>query len=423
MLWLTRKMRGIPASQRIPLPARWILASVLVSNIGNGMNTLTVSMLLYVKTGSAAAFGASIILQYVVTFLVQVFAGSIVDRGDPKKVAVYCDLLRGVGVCAASLMLNTPYVYWCVFGSIILINALRPFYRSATFVVGPLVAPGPALVKYNAYCGSLLQSGQLMGVALVGIILQRFGSGFALGLDGVSYLLSGLAIWMASIPMIDQERKASQSKGIEGFLHDWKEILQLLRSNLALSCHVVLCCADYIAVSCVNLLLVPIVAVWYSGNTYWLSALDGGFAAGSILAGLITAQVISKLGTRTTTVFGLTGQSILFLSLSLIHISYIAILFMFLIGCCNTFSITAFTSGLQHRTDRSIQGRIAGVRYLLLSILTSAVVPVVSFMQNLSLEKGLFTVAGICITFSLATLLLSSRHLLGYTLFGTSDKS
>src|SRR5579871_2387659 len=94
-----------PDGERLPPVARWTLGSVFITNIGNGMHTLTVGKLLFDRTGSAVAFGGVFIAEYVINFLIQLFAGSLVDRSDVKKVVTVTDVGRGVFIIGASLLI------------------------------------------------------------------------------------------------------------------------------------------------------------------------------------------------------------------------------------------------------------------------------------------------------------------------------
>ena len=56
----------------LPPAAHWFLAGTFASNIGNGMHTLAAGALLYQQTGTVAAYGAVVVVEQAVTFLVRV---------------------------------------------------------------------------------------------------------------------------------------------------------------------------------------------------------------------------------------------------------------------------------------------------------------------------------------------------------------
>jgi MFS transporter, DHA3 family, macrolide efflux protein len=402
---------------QLPTAARWMLTSILITNVGNGMHTLTIGKLLYDRTGSAAAFGIVIIVEYVTNFLFNILAGSVVDRGDPKTMCVRTDFIRGAFICFASLMVASAYAQWWVLASVIVINVAKPFYRSATFSIGPAIASSEELLtKYNALSYSFLQIGQLLGVALVGPIMQYFGTGISFGLNGFSYLIAGFAVWVARVPPIERKGSGDKHSLVKELLDDWKEMGTLLRSNLALGCHIVVSIGDYIAVILVNLALVPIVDQWYGGNALWLSALDGSFAIGAIMAAGFASTVMRKLRARNAACVGLGGQAVLFALLSAEWNPYLAMVVMIGIGAMSGFSLTIFISTLQRRIRGPIKGRIASIRDLTTTVFAVALIPIVTDIQGLSLERGLLTSAIVCVVFSIVTFILGRSRVLGDSL-------
>ena len=80
-----------------------LFATVWLTNIGNGMHTIVVGKLLYNMTGNVTAFGWVILFQHIFNSIVQLFAGSFVDRGNPKKIMIVADFVRGIAIIVASL--------------------------------------------------------------------------------------------------------------------------------------------------------------------------------------------------------------------------------------------------------------------------------------------------------------------------------
>lgn len=410
------------AGLRLSTAARWVLVSTLITNIGNGMHTLTVGKLLYDQTGSASAFGIVIIVDYIITFVLQLLAGSVVDRGTPKATCVWTDTLRGLFICFASFMLASAYMNWWVLAATIVINIAKPFYRSAIFALGPAVAPPELLTRYNGYTNSFLQVGQLLGVALAAPIIQYWGTNVAFGLNGVSFLLAALAVSFAPVTQI--ERKIDQVKRslLSKMQGDWGEMLRLLRADRALSWHVLLATGDYLAISLLNLSLVPLVNTWYGGNTFWLSAFDGAFAVGALSSSVLAARVVSRCGARNLAFMGIGGQAICFALIGLTQQPLLTIGLMLALGALNTLSVVVFSSNLQRRSTGPIKGRIAAIRNLGTAIVAGVVIPLVIAAQEVSLTRGLLTCGLACAMFSITAFYLSRERVFGAALLGTAPE-
>lgn len=388
------------------------------------MYTLTVGWLLYQATGSAAAFGTVIIVEYGVSFLLNFLAGPTVDRGNPKLVAFRADAVRGTFVIAAAIMIafSSSYLYMWILASVIVINIAKPFYESAVFTIGPAIVPGELLTKYNSLRNTFFQIGQLLGVALAGPIIQYFGASVAFGLNGLSYLVAGLAILVAHVPLIEQAgNEAKYSRRIRMLFEDWREVYAFLRSHLALGCHIVICTGDFLAVAFLNLALVPMVDQRHGGNAYWLSVFDGSFAVGAVSAVFFSARVAQRLGARNCAYIGLSAQAVLFSSLAVAEDHYITVIIILGLGAMSAFSLAILLSTLQRRSQGPIRGRIASVRNLALAILCALLIPVVTNVLEVSLNRGLLVSAAICAAFGLVTLVLSRHRFFGKDLLGTDD--
>lgn len=401
--------------------ARWMLASTLITNIGNGMHTLTVGWLLYKYTGSVAAFGSVLILEYVVSSIFTVLSGPTVDRGDPRAVTVTSDLVSGLFICIAAVMLTQGQAYFWVLASVVIISIVKPFYYSSIFAIGPNIASGATLVRYNAIRNSSLQVGQLLGMMLAGPLIQTFGASVAFASNGFSYLLAGLAVIAARVPPIERKQEEGVSSKLRMLLDDWQEMYTLLRSNPALICHIFLCAGDFLAVSFVNLTLAPMVDQRYGGNTYWLSAFDGAFAVGAAAAAFMTSRVVQAFEERSVAYVGLGGQALLFAALSITRNPYLTVLLMLAIGVMSAFSLAILLSSLQRRSRGPTKGRISSIRNLTTTLLAVTLIPIVTVAQGASLAQGMLTSGAICAVFSFSTFILSRQRFFGHDLLGRAE--
>ncbi|HYF63110.1 MAG TPA: MFS transporter [Herpetosiphonaceae bacterium] len=402
-----------PKQPGLPAEGRWLLLGTLITNIGDGMHTITVGKLFYDKTGSVLAFGFVIVIEYVINFLLQFIAGTISDQRSPKTISMVCDLLRGSFIILASLLINTSYVYLGVLLSIGAINIAKPFYRAATFALTPLVIPDDRLIRYNSILSSMLQAGQLLGVALVGPILFHFGTGAAFLCNGLSFVISGLCIMAARVGRPAAGQGAAAEPIRRAFFTGWREIFGLLKANRPLLLHIVLCCGDFLAVNFINIFLVPLVEQRYGGNSYWLSAFDGAFAVGAMLSFLVVERVLRRHSVRQVAWIGTACQAAFFLALSGLRNPYATTLVMAGFGLSNTISLTLFLSQLQKRAQRTMKGRIASTRYLVLSLQAGLFIPIVGQAQARSLAAGLLAAGLICAAFSLAVFVLSRPRFFG----------
>lgn len=388
---------------------RWTLSSVLITNIGNGIHTITIGKILYDETGSASSFGIVILFEYIINLLFQTVAGFLVDRSNPKLISIVSDLTTGVFITIASYFMTPKSVFWWILGSTIIINSSKPFYRSATFSIGPAISKGDLLLKYNSLSASFLQIGQLFGISISGLLIQYLGTNVAFGMNGISYIISGVLVWIARIPRIEVKR-GGNNHFVRTFLNDWKEVVLFLRSNKSLSLFLLFSAGDFLVVNFINISLVPFVNTWFNGSAYWLSILDGSFAIGSIIIGYVSSDIVKKFGRRKILISGIGFQALLLAYLSIQQYPISSIFVMILLGIFNTLSITTFMTNIQEMSIGPIKGRIASVRYLILSIFAGIIIPGVTYMYQFSVQWGLITSAIVSLFFCVLMYLVSKRY-------------
>lgn len=111
----TNPLRIFQSFTSLSIPARYLILSNFITNIGNGIHILIVGKLLYDITGTLMSFAFVIIFEYVIKIILQLFAGSMVDKGNPKRIALISDFVRGIILILAGFFLSASSVYFLGF--------------------------------------------------------------------------------------------------------------------------------------------------------------------------------------------------------------------------------------------------------------------------------------------------------------------
>jgi MFS family permease len=122
-------------------------------------------------------------------------AGVFVDRWDRRRLMVACDLGRAGVVFAVPLLhLAGALEVWHVALVAFVLTTLRSFFNPALQASLPaLVAPGQ-LVPANALIQASVQTVGVVGPALAGLALVRFGTDALFVANGVTFLVSALCV-------------------------------------------------------------------------------------------------------------------------------------------------------------------------------------------------------------------------------------
>lgn len=401
--------------------ARWVFSSAFITNIGDGMHTIALGKLLYDATGSAGAFGVIIIIEYAINSLALLVAGSVVDRGSPLRTMVNADVVRGVAVCGVVPMLGTDSMQLWLVLSILVINGAKPFYRSATFALGPSIVEHELLMGYNARLGASIQIGQILGAACVGVLLQYADVSMVFVCNGLSYVLAALCL--TRVTVLRSESKSSTAEGsvIARVLADWAEIKRFIMRERGVGAHIVLSTVDFQVVALLNICLVPLIYQRYDHNMLWLSAFDGAFALGAVVTSVLITRVKDWARPEQIVIActALSGMS--FIGLSLASDPMLGVGLIFLLGMANGMAAITMLTRLQLRAQGPIRGRVSVVRHGCVSVIALVLLPWVTSVQDASLADSLLLSGVICGMFSLLAFVCSRKVLYGARFFGASE--
>lgn len=364
------------------------------------MYTLAVGKILYDKTGATSSFAFILILETILAFSTQMFASSVSDRGKAKQSAFIADFIRGFGVTACGISALMGYPIGIVFATFI-INLLKPFYRTATFKMGPMIAEGQNLARYNGRVSACSQMGQLIGAGVSGIIITFFSAYLAIILNGVSYIISAICIGISNIPNQNIfEKEEFSIKKIIGVFNvrelyvEWNDLIKYVVKTPILLWLLILCTTDFIIASFVNISYAPLLQISNSAN-WWISVWDCAYAIGAILGALIYGRLKNF-----NNPVNIISTCVLIEGLALIgldfHSAIVATVSMFVVGITNIISFCSFNYSLQNISIKGFHGRISGIKQLFIAVSTTIIVPMISFSLNYSILIATTVIFVIC---------------------------
>ena len=361
----SRRWRALDARRSIPL-------GMLISNIGNGMYLLAVSVILYRSSGSSTMFAWLLVYQAVAVLAMQLFASVGADRGHAQRLAVAAELTRALIVALGAFGASTGYSSVLVLCGVLL-SLVQPFFRTSIFKIGPLIADGEDLAKYNARTSTFQQLGQFLGAAAAGGLMSVWLV-LPLWINAISYLASAFftavclipdqvpaARWRVFFPQLFHPRRA---------LTDWWEGMRyVVRSPLVLGV-CVFAAVDLIFINVINVSYAPMLRALELSNT-WISTWDVCFAIGAIIGVNVFGRTVLLHNRWPVLALCLTAEA--GLSAYLIVRSPVTIAgVMVLVGTANSLSTSAFAFYLQTHGSKEMIGRIAGVRQLCTTVLSAA---------------------------------------------------
>lgn len=212
-----------------------LMAGNMISFFGDRVYLIALPWLVFNLTGSALAMGTVAAFERLPNLL-QPLTGTIADRLDRKKMMLSCDLARsfllsGLGVLYLNNRLEMPELY----AGALLLGMFSQAYNTCQFSVVPSLVRRKDRHLLNSLDSGIFHAAEFAGPALGGIIIGLYGPGWALIVNGISFLATFWAVLVIRFPM-QRQKEAGRS-----FFRDVKEGFRfvirtpaLLYTNLAL---------------------------------------------------------------------------------------------------------------------------------------------------------------------------------------------
>jgi MFS family permease len=267
----------------------------LTGGVGSGMLQLALPWLVLELTGSALQLGFAYFFQFLPMLLFGILGGVFVDRWDRRLTIVVVDAIRGLAFLSVGAIyyfdgLTVEHIYAVIF----LESSLANFFNPARAALMPnLVAPSD-LRAANSLMEISRNIGFFIAPPVGGVFIAIVGPAAVLLGDGITFLLSGITVFMIRWRPAPREpvQYGSLLDSARRVLHETREGIRPIGSKRLLQVAVLLGIALNIIVAPIQLLLPLFVVNVKHQDASYLGLLIGGMLAG-VIAGLLTAPALS----------------------------------------------------------------------------------------------------------------------------------
>jgi len=333
---------------------RLFFSGQLVSLSGTWIQVVAMSWLVYRLTNSAFMLGLVTFLSQVPSFLFAPFAGVYIDRWNKHKTLIFTQIVSMLQAFSLAILTltGTIQVWHIMLLSIILglTNAFDMPVRQ-TFVI-EMIEDRKDLGNAIALNSSLVNMTRLIGPALAGIIVAKFGEGICFTINGITFLAVIIALLFMRIKTVKltNTRRNTITEFKEGFRYSFG--FPPIRDLLILLSVLSFAIMQYTV-------LMPVFAkdILNGGPDtfgYLMASTGVGALAGGIyLASRKTVLGLGKIMAVSTFLYGITIMIFAFsryFMLSLIFLLFAGFGFIVIIAASNTI--------LQTITDDDKRGRV-----------------------------------------------------------------
>jgi MFS family permease len=342
--------------ERLGRSFRWLLGSVVVSNIGDGIALAAGPLLVASETRDPLLVAAAFFLQQVPWLLFGIIAGAYVDRLDRRRIVVLMDTCRAAVVTVLTVTISTGNVsIVLVLATMFVLGTAETFsdLASQTLLVGTVDKPDLGIANARLQ-GGFLVTNQLAGPP-IGALLFAVARSWPFAATATCYLLG--AVLVSRIALHDREepppRRSVRAEVAEGMRWLWHH--PPIRT---LAITIVLFNVTFGAAWSVLVL--------YSQERLGMSAAGYGLlttagALGGLVATAAYGWLEEHVGLANLMRVGLVLETLTHLALALTTTAWIALVVMFVFGA------HAFVWGTTSRTVRqravpdALQGRVGSV--------------------------------------------------------------
>ncbi len=188
---------------------RLYFAGQSVSLVGTWMQKTAVSWVVYSLTHSKFMLGLSLFASQFPSFVFSFLGGAVSDRYNRYKVLLATQIASmAQAVLITGLVAWGHYTVWHILGLSVMLGFINAFDVPARqSLVNELVTDRKHLANALALNSSMVNLSRLIGPAIAGILLEKFGEVFCFGLNAASFVAVITCLVLMKLPAAKMEKR------------------------------------------------------------------------------------------------------------------------------------------------------------------------------------------------------------------------
>jgi MFS family permease len=262
-----------------------------ISQVGDGLTSLALLIMINRLTGSTAALATMTIVLALPQLIFGLISGVFVDRWDRKRIMVISDLLRGV-IVLGFLLVRRPEDVWIFYVLGFLQAVVGTLFDPAKSAMIPNLVERDSLLSANALSQTTRVVTGVIGSALAGVLVGVAGSAWpAFTLDALSFFVSAGFVSRIAAP----RQAAVPAGGARQTVAQLFEGLRFLFSQRMLVGVMATFAVTMLGLGAVNVLSVPFLVNHLHVRTEALGLIDAAQVIGMVLGSGLVAVLAVRL--------------------------------------------------------------------------------------------------------------------------------
>jgi MFS family permease len=333
---------------------RLYFAGQSVSLIGTWMQKTAVSWVVYSLTHSKFMLGLSLFASMFPSFVFSFIGGVVSDRYNRYRVLLATQIASMLqAVFLTLLVLSKHYTVWEILALSSILGVINAFDVPARqSLVNEMVDDKKYLPNALALNSSMVNLSRLIGPAIAGLILEKFGDVFCFGLNALSFVAVIASILMMRLPSL---QKTHDEKNI---LQDIKDGWNYLKQTKSIRFIIIMLALVSLFVLPFSTLIPVYAKDIFKGSASTFGIIDsmiglGAFGGAIFLASLKSGKNLRKILAVNTILFG-AGLALF----SYMHFYPAALFCAMLAGFGMMSQITISNTIIQTTVSQNMRGRM-----------------------------------------------------------------
>lgn len=360
----------------------------IVSNTGNWLTNIALTLLVLHLTGSGLAVGILAACQFGPILLLSVWAGAIADRSDKRRMLLVTqslEMAQSIGLAILAFLPHPPLIglYGLAVAGGIFLAFDNPLRRSFVSEMVPMEDVSNAVVLYS----TIVNLSRIFGPALAGLLVVTVGYGWCFSVDAASYL----AVLTCLVMMRGGELyRSPPAERIKGEVRAGLRYV-ISRPTLWISFLMLLIIGTLSYNFGVTLPLFVTDGLHKANTTY--TVLYSIMGVGSVITALLVAH--RGLVKLRHVIGGAVALGVAMLVLSLAHTVTVAAVIAFFVGGASILYTTATTALVQIEARPDMRGRVLALQTVLLIGTTPLGGPLLGWLADSHGGRAPFVLGGL----------------------------
>ncbi|MFC7986491.1 MFS transporter [Streptomyces sp. NPDC057336] len=272
-------------------------AAQTLSVLGDSFALIALPLLVLEATGSIARMGLLTAVGGAAAVLAAVFAGTVVDRVDRRRLLIGCDLVRMVLYGLIPLVWLLGPQVWLLYAVLPLCEAVGMFFALGYVTVVRSLVGTEQLTEANGRLNATAAAAGVLGPLCAGVVAAWSGPAAAVGVDAASFGVSAALVAIVRFRPRPADDRADADKGERpGLWQDLRTGVAFLRRHPVLrALTALLCCFSFLTLGLNDLVIYHLKHdLGHDDGTVGTVMAVG--ALGTITGALLVARVRRGLG-------------------------------------------------------------------------------------------------------------------------------